>query len=297
MADNELWFNGVSSATYGAVIMVERLPGLPELRKEDVYAIGRDAPYTYIDGYNNQQIEVTFNLPGGSLSTRLANMRLILGWLQSNNQWRELIFGFELNITYKARVVDNFDFDLSLNLESFKVIFETLPIKYESNFIWDRANIKWDDMDIPWLGDNQTFEPADNTHFNLVNSGAYKVKPLLKLTCNVNESASNWISMMWYNTNGSARAFRFEDFTYNMSTYYYIDNDNYLVYQAPSINSANKWNKMLQYTHILLEEIPGDFMTLPANSTTSIFFEGHVNGMNITAGQVTLEFVIPKTYI
>lgn len=173
-------FKNKHSNDFKVCIKTENNPLLPKKRFSEETVLGRDGSYKFENNYNDKVISIRCILLEKDLFLRRQKMREIANWLSGEG---ELIFDYEPDKFYKAKVFNQIDNSIQYSADEFTVTFNVYPIAYSTyineHVTLDDDIILYSDLLLSQLQNH--FEVSSDFHGTITNIGTYEALPIIEI--------------------------------------------------------------------------------------------------------------------
>ena len=156
---------------------------LPGQQYTEEYVIGRDGPFTFLNGFSSKIITIDFvmrnsdNLVGRRTLNDTMNKILSLPGV--------VVFDFDNIKSFEASVVGGSDIDYSCVYDTMSLSFKLSPIGLgvlnKDNFTWGNAAVKWGLVTNTW-GDKFQYELSSPGTIEVNNAGNKISEPIIRLS-------------------------------------------------------------------------------------------------------------------
>lgn len=173
-------FKGKHSKDFKVYIKTKNLPLIAQKRVSEEVVLGRDGSYKFEGGYADKSITLNCILLENDLILKRQKAREVAQWLSGEG---ELIFDYEPDKFYKAKVVNQIDNSIQYSADEFTVTFNVYPIAH-STYINEQVTldddvILYSDLLLSQLQNH--FEVFDNFYGTITNIGTYRALPLIEI--------------------------------------------------------------------------------------------------------------------
>lgn len=240
----------IDFSALGFMVKTESYP-MPAFNSVAYNVIDRHGEVVFTNGLRNKQVKLTLT---HKKSTNLKSRRYLFGQIKpALLVGGFLIFDYEPQIKWKAKLLSGADVKFSKTYDTITVDFDISPLGVnsfdEENMTWGEADVIWQAAEMAWGGSQNTFTASDE---NIVveNLGNYPSKPTIKITGTGNISlATGGKTLTITGLNGTI----------------YVDGERMIVYDEAKVS------KMTLTNATFLELLPGE-NTVTVTGTAELVF-------------------------